>query len=236
MALPVELEPAYSMLAMKLQRDVNCLSDPERSVRRRAVDKLSRALQAEAATAAPQVLAKLAADTLQRALLATAAEDSVEKCREKALALLLFLVEKRALARTAEVLAALVTLVAHRLGKLPFPEHTEEIRLLILQLVTSFLRQLAEDAREVGLRDVMADLANALGKATQDSFPDVKKAVADCVIVIGQAWPQDLALQLGTIVRPLVVNLGHQHSRVRVGALQVCLFSWRNAFVKSADV
>jgi dynein assembly factor 5 len=220
MALSAADEAAYSMLAMKLQRDVNCLADPERSVRRRAMDKLSRALQAEAASASPAVLAKLCADNLQHPLLASASQDSVEKCREKALTLLLFLAEKRALALSAPVLAELVALASSRLGKLPYPEHTEEIRLLLLQLIALYLRQLVDVSEQVPLRDVMADLANVLGKEALDPFPDVKKVVADCVIVIGHTWPRDVALQLGAIVRPLVTSLGHQHSRVRVSALQ----------------
>lgn len=220
MALLAEDEAAYSMLAMKLQRDINCLADPERGVRRRAMDKLSRALQAEAAGVSPAVLAKLCADNLQRALLTSAGQDTVEKCREKALTLLLFLAEKRALALSAQVLAELVALASSRLGKLPYPEHTEEIRLLLLQLVALYLKQLAGESEKVALRDVMADVANVLGKAALDPFPDVKKVVADCVIVIGNVWPRDLALQLGAVVRPLVTSLGHQHSRVRVCALQ----------------
>lgn len=225
MALSPDHEAAYQMLAMKLQRDVNCLADPDRSVRRRAIDRLHRALHADAASVPAAVLSKLCEVNLQAALLACAGQDAVEKCREKSLTLLLFLVEQRAVARSEAVLKQIVALATARLGKLPYPEHTEEIRLLLLQLVVVFLKQLtAETERETSLRDVIADLADVLGKSALDPFPDVKKIVADCVSVIGASWPRDLALQLGTIVRPMMTNLGHQHSRVRVCALQVRSF------------
>ncbi|TYZ59531.1 hypothetical protein PybrP1_003449 [[Pythium] brassicae (nom. inval.)] len=207
-------------LSMKLQRDVNCVADPERSVRRRALDRLQRSLApgGEAASASVAVLRALFSASLQPALFACAASDPVEKCREKALLLALALVERRAAELSPQMLRAVTALLSARVGTLPYPEPTEEIRLLLLQLALAYLTQLAAAREPLG--DALPELANALGKAALDPFPDVKKAAADCAVVLARGWRADVALQLGAIVKPMVTNLGHQHSRVRVGALQ----------------
>ncbi|KAG7401636.1 HEAT repeat-containing protein 2 [Phytophthora boehmeriae] len=221
MALLLDDEGAYNMLSMKMQRDVNCLADPDRSVRRRAADKLHRTLQNEASRVSIPVLRALCTTNLQRPLLQCAESDAVEKCRERALTSLLFLCENSALEPTDATLRELTTLANARLGKLPYPEPTEEIRLLILQLLHAFLKQFAAvEETTTSLRNVITELANALGKTAVDPFPDAKKMSAECVILISKTWKSDMAMQIGTIVKPMVGNLGHQHSRVRVCALQ----------------
>ncbi|CAH0517030.1 unnamed protein product [Peronospora belbahrii] len=206
---------------MKLKRDVNCLMDSDRSVRRRAVDKLHRVLQSEASHVSDTVLRALCVSTLFHPLLICAEHDVVEKCRERALTLLLFLCERGALESSDTTLKDVVALANARLGKLPYPEPAEETRLLILQLMHAFLKQLAaEKDTLVSLQDIITDLANALAKTAMDPFPDAKKMSAECVILISRNWKKDVGMQIGTIVRPVVFNLGHQHSRVRVCALQ----------------
>ncbi|KAF4325053.1 hypothetical protein JM18_000916 [Phytophthora kernoviae] len=221
MALSPDDETAYNMLSMKMQRDVNCLADPDRSVRRRAADKLHRTLQNEASRVSAPVLRALCTTNLQRPMLLCAESDTVEKCRERALTSLLLLCENGALEPSDVTLRELVALANARLGKLPYPEPTEEIRLLVLQLLYAFLKQFAAvKETTTSLRDVITELANALGKTAVDPFPDVKKMSAECVILISKTWKSDMAMQIGTIVKPIVMNLGHQHSRVRVCALQ----------------
>uniref|UniRef100_K3W704 TOG domain-containing protein n=1 Tax=Globisporangium ultimum (strain ATCC 200006 / CBS 805.95 / DAOM BR144) TaxID=431595 RepID=K3W704_GLOUD len=216
-----EQEAQLGMLAMKLQRDINCISDPDRAVRRRALDKLQRALTNDAPTTPPVVLQTLCSVNMKAALFACAGQDVVEKCREKALTLLLFFAERNAMELSEAMLKDLVALLSARMGKLPYSEPTEEIRLLMLQLTCQYLKKMAADTTSKhSLLAVIPDLANVLGKTALDPFPDVKKITADCAIVLSNGWRSDVALQLGAIVKPMVTNLGHQHSRVRVGALQ----------------
>lgn len=221
MVLSSEDESVYNILAMKMQRDINCLSDPDRSVRRRAADKIYRMLESESSHVSTSVLRVLCDSNLKRSLLQCAESDVVEKCRERALTSLLYLCKRGAFESSVATLKEVVTLANARLGKTPYPEPTEEIRLLILQLLHEFLTHLdAVKSTLTSLRDVMTELANVLGKSAADPFPDVKKVSADCVILISKSWKNDIRMQIGTIVRPLVLNLGHQHSRVRVCALQ----------------
>ncbi|RMX62267.1 hypothetical protein DD238_000850 [Peronospora effusa] len=221
MTLSPEDEATYNLLSMKMKRDINCLMDPDRNVRRRAVEKLHRTLQSEASHVSNAVLRVLCVSNLLRPLLQCAEHDVVEKCRERALTLLLFLCERGALESSDMTLKEVVALANARLGKLPYPEPTEEMRLLILQLLHAFLKQFAAvKDRLMSLQDVMTELVNALGKTAIDPFPDAKKMSAECVILISKNWKKDVGMQIGAIVRPVVVNLGHQHSRVRVCALQ----------------
>ncbi|CAH0489311.1 unnamed protein product [Peronospora farinosa] len=221
MMLSPEDEATYNLLSMKMQRDINCLMDPDRNVRRRAVEKLHRTLQSEASHVSNAVLRVLCVSNLLRPLLQCAENDVVEKCRERALTLLLFLCERGALGSSDMTLKEIVALANARLGKLPYPEPTEEMRLLILQLLHVFLKQFAAvKDRLTSLQDVMTELINALGKTAIDPFPDAKKMSAECVILISKNWKKDVGMQIGAIVRPVVINLGHQHSRVRVCALQ----------------
>ncbi|CAI5725813.1 unnamed protein product [Peronospora effusa] len=221
MTLSPEDEATYNLLSMKMKRDINCLMDPNRNVRRQAVEKLHRTLQSEASHVSNAVLRVLCVSNLLRPLLQCAEHDVVEKCRERALTLLLFLCERGALESSDMTLKEVVALANARLGKLPYPEPTEEMRLLILQLLHVFLKQFAAvKDRLMSLQDVMTELVNALGKTAIDPFPDAKKMSAECVILISKNWKKDVGMQIGAIVRPVVVNLGHQHSRVRVCALQ----------------
>ncbi|TDH64770.1 uncharacterized protein CCR75_001536 [Bremia lactucae] len=221
MALSSEDERTYHMMVMQMQRDINCLTDPDRSVRRRAVDKLSRALKSESSHVSVPTLRVLCTSNLKRPLLRCAENDVVEKCRERALDALLFLCERGALELSDATLNELVALADVRLGRIPYPEPTEEIRLLILQLLYAFLKQFAaKEGTSKSLCDVITELANALGKSLVDPFPEAKKMSADCVILISKTWKSSVGMQMGTIARSLVINLGHQHSRVRTCALQ----------------
>ncbi|KAL7691346.1 putative armadillo-like helical protein [Plasmopara halstedii] len=221
MALSPEDESVYNMQAIKMQRDVNCLTDPDRSVRRRAAYRINCMLQSELSHVSNSVVRALSDLNLKRVLLQCAESDAVEKCRELALTSLRILCERGALEPSVATLKEVVTLANARLGQLPYPEPTEEIRLLILQLLHIFLTQLAAVKTTLtSLRDVITELANVLGKSAADLFPDAKKVSADCVILISKTWKCDIGMQIGTIVKPLVINVGHQHSRVRVCALQ----------------
>jgi hypothetical protein len=79
---PEELE-TVNVLKQKLQRNINCLADPDRATRRRSLDKLKRTLLAAKPPdgASPKVMAVFFTTMLQEPLLKTLV-DQVEKCRE----------------------------------------------------------------------------------------------------------------------------------------------------------
>ena len=70
----------------KLQRDVNCLSDDNRTTRRRALDRLKKETVGRSPSYPPEVLQGLL-DFMVKALL-RGFSDPVEKCRELAIGLM----------------------------------------------------------------------------------------------------------------------------------------------------
>ena len=79
---PEETE-VIGVLKQKLQRNINCLADPDRSTRRRSLDKLKRTLLAAKPPegASVKAMAAFFESMLQEPLLKILA-DPVEKCRE----------------------------------------------------------------------------------------------------------------------------------------------------------
>ncbi|CCI41676.1 unnamed protein product [Albugo candida] len=213
--LRVELQPVYDAISIKMQHDINCILDPDRNLRRRSLEKLYRSLNSNELSVNQDVLQEFFRCNLKKSLLSCASSDPIEKCRELSLQMIGHFIEKRVVTCTQENLQDLTNLLHVRLGKVPYPEPTEEIRLLLLRLYTEYMRQSALQEPSISLKDVISNLSNALGKAALDPYPDVKKAVSECVIVVSMYWPEDVKLQLGTIVKPLVGNLKHQHSRIR---------------------
>ena len=82
-ALSAAAEADVEALRQKMQRDLNCLIDPDRSTRRRSLTKLKKAL-VEQPTASEATRAEFFAVHAQSALLNLFA-DPVEKCREFAI-------------------------------------------------------------------------------------------------------------------------------------------------------
>ncbi|CAM9903686.1 unnamed protein product, partial [Discosporangium mesarthrocarpum] len=81
-ALSSEEGEALSQLRQRLQRDVNCLSDPDRSTRRRALGKLQKLLFQETKLQEPVLRGFLVRHLAPH--LVNALKDPVEKCREVA--------------------------------------------------------------------------------------------------------------------------------------------------------
>nr|CCA16012.1 conserved hypothetical protein [Albugo laibachii Nc14] len=218
--LRADLQPVYDALSIKMQHDINCISDPDRHLRRRSLEKLYRSLHGSELNVHQDILREFFRCNLKKPLLSCASADPIEKCRELSLQMIGHFIEKEAVTCTQDDLQDLVNLLHARLGKIPYPEPTEEIRLLILRIYTEYMRKIAMQEPLISLRDVISDICNALGKAALDPYPDVKKAVSECIIVVSKHWPKDVKLQLGTVIKPLIGNLKHQHSRIRVYTLQ----------------
>lgn len=118
-----------------IQRTVNCLTDPDRSLRRSASMALhAKLFTGDVATprASPQLLQALLCGPLLHPLL-TMLSDSVERCRATALSILLE--GGRQAPDVAPLLPALLPALVRRYGQLPVQEPAEEIRLQIVDLV-----------------------------------------------------------------------------------------------------
>ncbi|CAM9284235.1 unnamed protein product, partial [Choristocarpus tenellus] len=209
---------ALSVLRQRLQRDINCLSDPDRMTRRRALSKIQKHLFQDAKVEEPVLRAFLVHHMSSQ--LVTLLQDPVEKCRELAGTLLLSGVDStRDVPGDTSALALQVfPMVEARLGVLPFLEPAEEIRAQLLKLCISLLSR--ESGAAFGSK-VAGSACGTISVALSDSFPEVKRGCCLLLLRLGTVCPGEVRLRAGKILRPLVLNLGHQHSRTRQLTLQV---------------
>ncbi|EKX47279.1 hypothetical protein GUITHDRAFT_162678 [Guillardia theta CCMP2712] len=196
------------------QRDLNCLSDPDRSTRKRALEKILKESQNLSSSSGwtGEALGKdfeLLHPHLLRCL-----KDQAEKCREISANILnaLFPLLKDAGKYVVETLEH----VRERIGCFPQQEESEEVRLELLVLTNSLIK-LSQDR----LQDAIPEVALILEKSCSDKFPDAKKLVADTVVLIcDQCWVPGMKEHIPTINKALQQNFSHQQQKVRVASLQ----------------
>ena len=197
-----------------LQRDVNCLTDPQRFVRKRSLEKLSRVEELRMKFGTEAMIGFFKSHLLKPLLLCIS--DPVEKCRELSIQICKEYAKMNALC-DGQIEKDTLAVINTRLGKTPLPEPAEEIRLLLLELLLIILQKTSKEC----FSPVIGDVLNILAKASTDPFPDAKKACCDCIIQLTTLWKNEIKLHLFTIVKPMTMNLGHQHARVRLCTLQV---------------
>lgn len=232
-------ESVFRHLSQKLQRDVNCLSDPDRTTRRRALVKLDKVLVQQEDGHIQEVICRCYLIRVLVGPLVSLLSDPVEKCRELSAGLLISLINK--IEDIPEVTGALIECVlptaCKRLGSQPFEETAEEIRLLVLKLLRVLWSK--ESAQHWGGDNSKQKWNSTGGSATTDTmivvasaltdpFPDVKRECCALLIRVVEISPEGVRLSLGKLIKPLISNLGHQHAKTRqmtisaLGKLLLC--------------
>ncbi|KAL4440146.1 hypothetical protein ABPG75_003147 [Micractinium tetrahymenae] len=220
----------HQALLASLQRDINGLSDPDRSTRRRSVEKLHAALLGPSGGVAPAALQAVLAGPLLVPLVRLLA-DPAEKCRELAAGLLAAALLR--LPAPGALLPTVVPALAERVGSAPPQEPSEEMRLVLAELLAGpLLGTLCEHSAAAGQAapqgmlpaDLLPPLCATLCYQLADPYADIKKAACTSVAHLASlAGPGPDALPaalLEPLVAALVADLAHQHSRVRLAALQ----------------
>ena len=159
--------PAVDHLLASLQRDLNSVTDADRSLRRRAFDSLRKRLLDGPDAPDPAVLSDLLPalfPTLLRGF-----TDNVEKVREKSAELVNDL-----LARSTDppsLLPSLMPALKATCGVVPVEEPSEEIRLGLVNLTNAAI--VASGAMCEPFAEEIAAIVHA---SMRDQFHDVKKA------------------------------------------------------------
>jgi dynein assembly factor 5 len=214
---------AYDDMVLELQRDINCLADPGRATRKRGLKKIedfvdSAIGEAKKSPEKRALLERLYTEELRGPLLRVLS-DSVEKCRLDALNVVMNLSDFLDCKGSLHVFVP----VAHeRLTSAKDSEAAEEIRLALLQVIGKLL--VKEGASFYHSLDGLVDI---LAKSLADLFPDLKKECCTCitqlVLLIKDCDEVPTAKKekaFAALTVPLGANLKHQHSRVRLSALQ----------------
>ncbi|GFH10461.1 uncharacterized protein HaLaN_05775, partial [Haematococcus lacustris] len=141
--------------------------------------------------------------------------DVVEKCRAVAVELLEHCVKQ--VPDPCPLLPGLVPALLQRMGQLPVQEPAEEVRLSLVRLLAACVDR--APGKELGGH--AADFTTVLCRALEDGFPDIKRlACSTCACLAARAPPGSLSPHSGKLVATLVVNLGHQHAKVRCAVLE----------------
>eukprot|EP00164_Ancoracysta_twista_P001873 GFYU01002461.1.p1 GENE.GFYU01002461.1~~GFYU01002461.1.p1 ORF type:complete len:852 (-),score=283.55 GFYU01002461.1:130-2685(-) len=225
---PVQTTDAYEDLLQSIQRDINCLADPDRSTRKRSIDKLKKNLLGSKKPDKGDLQGLYLVLTKPVVKLFA---DEIEKCRELSVETMTEFVKECVNCRPG--LPYILPAVVRRIGVNPVLEGTEEIRLALLELVLAIIKIVKEDIIEY-----TEDIVKILEQAVVDAFPDVKKIATSIVMEMCTHVPKRIGLSSVQLCKVVMGTLGHQHSRVRVSglqALQVLLPTGENEVVKELE-
>ena len=197
-----------------LHRDVNCLTDPDRSVRQQAVRKIQHALVISDTAPSPELLQAVLQGTLQRNIV-TMLGDQVETCREHALSIITHAAKLSA--DFTPLLPAVMTALKQRMGigQPAVVEPSEEVRLAIAHLVTGTLVAMPPVATDPYLDDLVALVVRII----EDQYHEMKKAgFAGTAALVQSRPPGALEPALPKLLEPIIQTFRHPHSRVRAAA------------------
>eukprot|EP00899_Mesostigma_viride_P025251 jgi/Mesvir1/5910/Mv00679-RA.1 len=204
-------------LLQSMQRDLNCLTDPDRNTRRKALERLrKRLLEGDPPPApAPGLLQEVFCGSVLRPLLKLLS-DTVEKNRELAV---LLLADVTAKIPTLEgILPEFIPTVASRIGVVPVQEPSEEVKLALVDLLGGQVLVRGGAA----LKGYSEELANILSCMCKEAFHDIKKSACRAMCLMADALPAGELVDghTSTLLKALIGNLGHQHAKVRSACLQ----------------
>jgi len=198
------------------QRDLNCLADPDRSTRKRTLEKLAKDVAAGAGKPVfTAELVKRNLDLLHKPLL-KCVRDPAEKCRELSVTILSALLPLVNAADVEAVAGETLAGIRERIGVVPQAEESEEVRLELLRLTKAVL-----EAQPSTVRDHVDPVAAILEKSSYDKFPDVKKLASEVTVwLCAQKEAVHLKDYCPGLNKALLLNLTHQQQKIRVAALQ----------------
>jgi len=148
--------------------------------------------------------------------------DSVEKIREMCVELVTDLMN--AVPSPEAALPYLMPVIVMRLGQKEIEEESEEVRLLMVNLLNAVVAR----CPKASLPLYLDDYVTVLTRTIVDPYADVKKQSCACLCGISAACPEQFLTGSKPLHKPLIATIGHQHSRVRVAAIQaiesLCLY------------
>lgn len=222
------------VLLQKFQRDINRMSDSDRMTRKRGLQKLLEELPWKSGKQRGE-LEKLIAKNILFPLF-EGLSDPVEKCRELCISLLTSsLSVMRPGSLNSEIMLKMIRSLCDRLCDVPSKETSEELRLQILELIKEIMIHAAFSSSFNSNPVEVADLLlSTMVKALLDSFPAAKRACAEIVCTISVFSPVSVRMCFKPLLKSLIGNATHQHSKTRSVTLQVmCCLSIFLMFVSA---
>jgi len=203
----------YQEFLLSVRRDINCISDGDRMVRRGAVIKLEKTLVSNR-KASQNFVRRLFLEELHKPLFRLFA-DQTEKCRELSISMTSALVDFVPIVDLENILPLLLAALLGRFRTVPFPEQSEELRLEGLRLLSQLFALCKER-----LGQYAGDIIDGLAKALADTCPDAKKECCEITKKVSSYFDSErVARAGGPLVVALLSNLRHQQWKVRRATL-----------------
>uniref|UniRef100_A0AAV2KEH3 Dynein axonemal assembly factor 5 n=1 Tax=Knipowitschia caucasica TaxID=637954 RepID=A0AAV2KEH3_KNICA len=105
--------------------------------------------------------------------------------------------------------------LAQRFGDKDILEPSEELRLSTLEMLS-----LTVEVCGKHMAPYLNEMMNILQRSIVDPFPDVKRESCKCTTRFAKCVPEHFHMQAESLVKPLMQTVSHQHSRVRVSAIE----------------
>jgi hypothetical protein len=218
-------------LRLKFQRDLNCLADHDRMVRRKGMQRLKATLQDQKTFKPNQEILEnnkrevsaVFFNKYLRDILVRSFSDETEFCRETSMKLVLMFASDILTNKELSLLIEkCIPSLVERVGVSPTPETTEEIRFLAVQLLDLFVKQseALSDVLKNDKSDIGTGISTILVRSLGDLYPEVKRLCSMTIRHLVSNF-SSLASNYGVgLLTGLVSNLTHQHSKTRQLALQ----------------
>ena len=194
-------------------RHINCLSDDNRSIRKRALIEITRNILHLDEQLSPVVLESVLLKSLLTPYLKLFA-DPVEKCRELSIHFIKQCMEN--MDNQYLLLSNVIPVLVQRLGQKDVVETSEELRSQLIEL----LHKLIIVSPDKYLPPYLDDIITVLQKTICDIYPEVKKESCKTASNLAKAIPSHFHMQSESIIQPLLLSISHQHSRVRVAVIE----------------
>ncbi|XP_034830515.1 dynein axonemal assembly factor 5 [Maniola hyperantus] len=141
--------------------------------------------------------------------------DASEACRDSAILIMSNFIERLPL--NDYYLTYILPVIVRRIGCPEIVEDSEEIRLVLIELVHKILQKYKGTHL---LTPFINDFTSILTKTSTDQYSKVKLEACECIILVTKVMQQDFHFQSESYVKPILSNFAHQHFRVRVAAVR----------------
>ncbi|XP_013406264.1 dynein assembly factor 5, axonemal [Lingula anatina] len=215
-----------SEVLQSIARHINSLSENSKMTRRRALEGIQKETFGRKPELDNGVLEEVFSDTFKHLL--KIVSDPVEKCRELGISLIreYFSFVQGSLGNLPYFMPVLV----QRLGQQEIVEPSEEIRLQLVEICTLLVGKSKKK-----IAPYLDDMIKILIRTLMDPYPEVKKESCKCSIILAETIPEHFHMQSESLIKPLLQNIIHQHSKVRVSVIEAIGAVIQNGNNKSVE-
>ena len=189
-----------------LARHINCLGEDNKMARRKALESIRK----DTVMRKPPLDWKEMKPLMNELLKPLVKEfsDPMEKCRELSVDILgSFLTT---VGTPEDYLPYIFPVLVQRLGQQDIVEPSEELRLALVDFLLNIL-----EISEKNIAMYLDDVIKILQRTIVDPYAEVKKVSCKCASTVAKSVPEYFHQQSESLIKPLLVSISHQHSKVR---------------------